>query len=59
MSRSHLNTGSLIGAVLAIAGVATIVFGSVAIGVVAGSAGLITVALSGVIQRRNARHLTR
>ena len=59
MSRSHLNTGTLIGAVLAIAGVATVVFGSVVIGVVAGSAGLITAAVSGAIQRRNAHHVAR
>jgi hypothetical protein len=59
MSRSHLNTGTLTGAVLAIAGVATVVFGSVAIGVIAGTVGLITVAVSGVIHRRNAHHVTR
>jgi hypothetical protein len=59
MSRSHLNTGTLIGAVLAIAGVATVVFGSVVIGVVASSTGLITAAVSGAIQRRNPHHVAR
>ena len=59
MSRSHLNAGTLIGAVLAIAGIATVVFGSVVIGVVAGSAGLMTAAVSGAIQRRNPHHVAR
>jgi hypothetical protein len=56
MSRSHLNTVSLVGAALAIAGAATVVFGSVSIGVVATSVGLITVAAN-FIHRRHGHHV--
>jgi hypothetical protein len=59
MSRTHLNTGSMIGAVLAIAGVATIVFGSVAIGLAAAGAGLITVAGSEFVHRGSANRAMR
>jgi hypothetical protein len=59
MFRSPLNTGVLIGAVLAIAGVATVAFGTVAIGVVAAGVGLVTAATSSAIHRHNAHHVAR